>query len=161
MSAPLFFKEEYPLKMKKTDIGVVGFMYAVCAFFYVYSYQLTAESKKYPLFTIALLFGLTTLYLVQMILAARKFGVESGADEVFAGFLPTQFFISLALTIVYFIMMKYLGFFSATVIFMFASLLYLKVKIVPSIITVVSVTLLIYFAFVVFLGVRLPKGLLF
>ena len=161
MSAPLFFKEEYPLKMKKTDIGVVGFMYAVCAFFYVYSYQLTAESKKYPLFTIALLFGLTTLYLVQMILAARKFGVESGADEVFAGFLPAQFFISLALTIVYFIMMKYLGFFSATVIFMFASLLYLKVKIVPSIITVVSVTLLIYFAFVVFLGVRLPKGLLF
>lgn len=161
MPAPLFFKEEYPLKMKKTDIGVVGFMYAVCAFFYVYSYQLTAESKKYPLFTIALLFGLTTLYLVQMILAARKFGVESGADEVFAGFLPTQFFISLALTIVYFIMMKYLGFFSATVIFMFASLLYLKVKIVPSIITVVSVTLLIYFAFVVFLGVRLPKGLLF
>ncbi len=149
------------MKMKKTDIGVVGFMYAVCAFFYVYSYQLTAESKKYPLFTIALLFGLTTLYLVQMILAARKFGVESGADEVFAGFLPTQFFISLALTIVYFIMMKYLGFFSATVIFMFASLLYLKVKIVPSIITVVSVTLLIYFAFVVFLGVRLPKGLLF
>jgi putative tricarboxylic transport membrane protein len=161
MPAPLFFKEEYPLKMKKTDIGVVGFMYAVCAFFYVYSYQLTAESKKYPLFTIALLFGLTTLYLVQMILAARKFGVESGADEVFAGFLPAQFFISLALTIVYFIMMKYLGFFSATVIFMFASLLYLKVKIVPSIITVVSVTLLIYFAFVVFLGVRLPKGLLF
>ena len=31
MPAPFFFKEEYPLKMKKTDIGVVGFMYAVCA----------------------------------------------------------------------------------------------------------------------------------
>ena len=84
--------------MKKTDIGVVGFMYAVCAFFYVYSYQLTAESKKYPMFTIILLFGLTTLYLVQMILAAKKFGVESGADEVFAGFLPAQFIVSLVLT---------------------------------------------------------------
>ena len=86
MPAPFFFKEEYPLKMKKTDIGVVGFMYAVCAFFYVYSYQLTAESKKYPMFTIILLFGLTTLYLVQMIIAARKFGVESGVNEVFEGF---------------------------------------------------------------------------
>ena len=161
MPAPFFFKEEYPLKMKKTDIGVVGVMYAVCAFFYVYSYQLTAESKKYPMFTIILLFGLTTLYLVQMILAAKKFGVESGADEVFAGFLPAQFIVSLVLTLAYFFLIKYLGFFSATIIFMFASLLYLKVKIVPSLITVASVTLLIYFAFVVFLGVRLPKGLLF
>lgn len=31
--------------MKKTDIGVVVFMYAVCAFFYAYSYKLTEESK--------------------------------------------------------------------------------------------------------------------
>ena len=70
------------MKMKKTDIGVVAFMYAVCAFFYAYSYKLTEESKTYPMFTIALLFALTTLYLVQMIINARKFGVESGADEV-------------------------------------------------------------------------------
>ena len=44
--------------MKKTDIGVVVFMYAVCAFFYAYSYKLTEESKTYPMFTIALLFAL-------------------------------------------------------------------------------------------------------
>ena len=55
------------MKMKKTDIGVVAFMYAVCAFFYAYSSKLTAESKTYPMFTIALLFALTTLYLIQMI----------------------------------------------------------------------------------------------
>ena len=147
--------------MKKTDIGVVGFMYAVCAFFYVYSFQLSATSKTYPMFTIALLFGLTTLYLVQMIISARKFGVESGAQEVFAGFKPVQFVVSLALTAVYFFMMKYLGFFSATVIFMFASLLYLRVHIIPAVVSVVVMNLLIYFAFVKFLGVRLPSGLLF
>ena len=147
--------------MKKTDIGVVGFMYAVCAFFYVYSFQLSATSKTYPTFTIALLFCLTTLYLVQMIISARKFGVESGAQEVFAGFKPVQFVVSLALTAVYFFMMKYLGFFSATVIFMFASLLYLRVHIVPAVVSVVVMNLLIYFAFVKFLGVRLPSGLLF
>ena len=113
------------------------------------------------MFTIILLFGLTTLYLVQMIIAARKFGVESGVNEVFEGFKPAQFFVSLALTIVYFLMMKYLGFFTATVIFMFASLLYLKVPVLASVISVVSVNLLIYLAFVQFLGVRLPKGLLF
>ena len=149
------------MKMKKTDIGVVAFMYAVCAFFYVYSFKLSASSKTYPMFTIALLFGLTTLYLVQMIIAARKFGVESGADEVFAGFKPMQFFVSLALTVVYFFMMKYIGFFTATIVFMIASLLYLKVRPVPMVITVAAMNLLIYLAFVKFLGVRLPSGLLF
>ena len=147
--------------MKKTDIGVVAFMYAVCAFFYAYSYKLTEESKTYPMFTIALLFALTTLYLVQMILSARKFGVESGADEVFAGFKPVQFIVSIVLTLVYFLMIKYLGFFSATIIFMFASLLYLKVHIVPAVISVLVMNLLIYFVFVRFLGVKLPSGLLF
>lgn len=147
--------------MKKTDIGVVAFMYAVCAFFYAYSYKLTEESKTYPMFTIALLFALTTLYLVQMILSAHKFGVESGADEVFAGFKPVQFIVSIVLTLVYFLMIKYLGFFSATIIFMFASLLYLKVHIVPAVISVLVMNLLIYFAFVRFLGVKLPSGLLF
>ena len=147
--------------MKKTDIGVVAFMYAVCAFFYAYSYKLTEESKTYPMFTIALLFALTTLYLVQMILSARKFGVESGADEVFAGFKPVQFIVSIVLTLVYFLMIKYIGFFSATIIFMFASLLYLKVHIVPAVISVLVMNLLIYFAFVRFLGVKLPSGLLF
>ena len=149
------------MKMKKTDIGVVAFMYAVCAFFYAYSYKLTEESKTYPMFTIALLFALTTLYLVQMIINARKFGVESGADEVFAGFKPVQFIVSIVLTLVYFLMIKYLGFFSATIIFMFASLLYLKVHIVPAVISVLVMNLLIYFAFVKFLGVKLPSGLLF
>ena len=147
--------------MKKTDIGVVAFMYAVCTFFYAYSGKLTAESKTYPMFTIALLFALTTLYLIQMIISARKFGVESGADEVFAGFKPVQFIVSIVLTLVYFLMIKYLGFFSATIIFMFASLLYLKVHIVPAVISVLVMNLLIYFAFVKFLGVKLPSGLLF
>lgn len=149
------------MKMKKTDIGVVAFMYVVCAFFYAYSGKLTEESKTYPMFTIALLFALTTLYLILMIINARKFGVESGADEVFAGFKPVQFIVSVVLTIVYFFMMKYLGFFTATIVFMVASLLYLKVRPVPMLISVVAMNLLIYFAFVKFLGVKLPSGLLF
>lgn len=149
------------MKMKKTDIGVVGFMYVVCAIFYAYSFQLTDESKSYPLFTIALLFFLTTLYLIQMIIAARKFGVASGKEDVFAGFKPKQFFVSLGLTIVYFFMMKYLGFFTATIVFMLASLLYLKVPLLHTAIAVVAINLLIYFAFVKFLGVKLPAGLLF
>ena len=149
------------MKMKKTDIGVVGFMYAVCAFFYVYSLDLKKGSETYPRFTIVLLFGLTTLYLINMIIAAKKHGVESGVDEVFEGFQPVQFFVSVALTIVYFFMMKYLGFFVATTVFMIVTLAYLKVPVLHSAIAVVAVDLLIYLAFVEFLGVKLPKGLLF
>lgn len=149
------------MKMKKTDIGVVAFMYAVCAFFYVYSFDLSDSSKSYPRFTIVLLFGLTTLYLVQMIINARRFGVESGVDEIFAGFQPKQFFVSVALVVVYFFMIKYLGFFSATTIYLVAALVYLRVPVVHSVITVVGVDVMIYLAFVLFLGVKLPKGLLF
>ena len=149
------------MKMKKTDIGVVGFMYAVCAIFYVYSFDLKEGSETYPLFTIGLLFALTTLYLVNMIIAAKKFGVESGAEEVFEGFLPKQFIISIVLTIVYFLMMKYLGFFVSTTVFMLASLLYLRVPVLHTAITVVAVNVLIYVAFILFLGVKLPQGLLF
>ena len=149
------------MKMKKTDIGVVVFMYAVCAFFYAYSFDLSEESKSYPIFTIALLFGLTTLYLIQMIISARRFGVESGVDEVFAGFKVKQFVLALVLTIVYFFIIKFLGFFTATIIFMVASFIYLKVPKLHALIATVAMNLLIYLAFVQFLGVRLPKGLLF
>lgn len=148
------------MKMKKTDIGVVAFMYAVCAFFYVYSSDLSESSKSYPMFTIVLLFGLTTLYLIQMIIAAKKYGVESGVDKVFAGFLPKQFILSLVLTVVYFFLIKYLGFFTATTLFMIASFVYLKVPVLHSVIALVSMDLLIYLAFVLFLGVRLPAGIL-
>ena len=149
------------MKMQKTDIGVVAFMYAVCAFFYAYSETLSSGSRTYPMFTIGLLFFLTTFYLVQMILNARRFGVESGVDAVFAGFKPVQFVVTLVLVIAYFFMMKYLGFFTATVIFMLACLLYLRVPIVITVIAVVAMNLLIYLAFVRFLGVRLPAGILF
>ena len=74
------------MKMKKTDIGVVVVMYAVCAYWYFETVKLKADSQTYPLFTIGLLFGLTTLYLVQMLVAAKKYGVESGVDTVFKGF---------------------------------------------------------------------------
>lgn len=148
------------MKTKKTDIGVVAFMYLFCGFFYWQSFSLSEESSTYPRFTIALLFGLTTFYLVNMIVNARRNGVESGADEVFAGFKPVQMLVCVGLTLLYLLMMKYLGFFSASVVFMVAALLYLKVPVLHTVIAVVSINLLIYCAFVLFLGVRLPEGLL-
>ena len=96
-----------------------------------------------------------------MILKARRFGVESGVDTVFAGFKPVQFIVSVALILVYFFLMKYVGFFVSTTLFMLACLLFLRVPILATVISIVSIDLLIYLAFVLFLGVRLPAGILF
>ncbi|MBQ9661662.1 MAG: tripartite tricarboxylate transporter TctB family protein [Oscillospiraceae bacterium] len=146
------------MKMKKTDIGVVVFMYLVCGFFYYHMTKLKASSQTYPRFTIILLFGLTTLYLVQMIVAAKKHGVESGVDEVFKDFQPAQFFVCLIAAILYLVCIYFFGFYISTVIFMLAVLLYLKVPVLYSAITVIVIVALIYFAFQRFLGVKLPVG---
>ena len=146
------------MKMKKTDIGVVLFMYAVCGFFYYHMTKLKASSQTYPRFTIILLFALTTLYLVQMIVAAKKHGVESGVDVVFKDFQAAQFFVCLGATILYLVCIYFFGFYISTVLFMVGVLLYLKVPPLFTVVTVVVIIALIYFAFQRFLGVKLPVG---
>ena len=146
------------MKMKKTDIGVVLFMYIVCGVFYYQMTKLKASSQTYPRFTIILLFGLTTLYLIQMLVAAKKYGVESGVNEVFKDFQPAQFFVCLIATILYLVGIYFFGFYIPTVIFMAAVLLYLKVPPLYAAIAIVVIIALIYFAFQKFLGVKLPVG---
>ena len=146
--------------MKKTDIGVVAFMYAVCGVFLAMTLQLKKAAQAYPLFTIGLLFGLTTLYLIQMIRGARKNGVTSGLED-FKDFLPKQFFPVLGMVIVYLVLMYITGFYISTVVFMVACLLFLKVPKLHSLITVVAIVALVYCAFTLFLKVKLPVGLLF
>ena len=146
------------MKMKKTDIGVVAFMYAVCAYFYSMTIKLKEDSQTYPKFTIILLFGLTTLYLVEMLIAAKKHGVESGVDVVFKDFQAKQFFVCLIATILYLVCIHFLGFYIATVLFMLAVLLYLRVPPLAAALAIAVILALIYFAFGKFLGVRLPVG---
>ena len=144
--------------MRKTDFGVVAFMYLVCAYFYSQTVTFKADSQTYPKFTIVLLFGLTTLYLLQMIVAAKKHGVESGVDKVFKDVLPKQLLICLGGAIAYVVLMYFFGFYISTVIFMAAILLYLKVPYLHTVIAIVAIVALVYFAFGKFLGVRLPVG---
>ena len=125
--------------MKKTDIGVVGFMYAVCAFFFLMSRDLKKGARIYPLCIIAILFLLTTGYVVEMLFAAKKNGVTSGIPEIFEGFQPKQFFIVLGMLNAYLIGMYFVGFYLATIV----------------------IIGLVYGAFTMFLGVKLPVGLLF
>ena len=144
--------------MKKTDIGVVVFMYIVCGFFYYQMTKLKSSSQTYPRFTIILLFGLTTLYLIQMLVAAKKHGVESGVNEVFKDFQPLQFFVCLSATILYLVGIYFFGFYIPTIVFMAVVLLYLRVPPLYAAVSIAVIVALIYFAFQKFLGVKLPVG---
>ena len=147
--------------MKKIDIGVVAAMYIICGAAFVATTKLDADSQIYPHFCTGLLFALTTLYLIQMAVAAKKYGVESGVKEVFEGFIPKQFFTCVLACIAYMVVMYFVGFYISTVIFLLCLLLYLKTPPLHTAIVVAVLVLLVYFAFSKFLGVRLPAGLLF
>ena len=146
--------------MRKTDIGVVAFMYLVCAYFYSQTVTFKADSQTYPKFTIVLLFGLTTLYLIQMIMNAVKNGTESGKED-FKGFQAKQFFVCLVLSLLYILAVINIGFYVSTAVFLVASLYFLKVKPLYIAIATVALLLLIYGAFTLFLRVQLPSNLLF
>ena len=75
------------LKMKYTDVGIVAVFYVICGMFFAATQKLPAESQTYPKFIVIILFGLTTLYLIQMIMNAVKHGTESGKSQ-FEGFQP-------------------------------------------------------------------------
>ena len=123
--------------MKKTDIGVVAFMYAICALFLV-----------------------MTLRVVQMVRAAKKRGVTSGLED-FEGFLPKQFFPILGMVVLYLVIMYFAGFYIATLVFMAACLLFLKVPKWQILLSTAVILVLVYCAFTLFLKVKLPMGLLF
>ena len=147
--------------MKKSDFCVVGFMYAVCALFFSMTLKLKPAAQIYPKFVISLLAGLTTMYLIKMLMSAKKNGVSNGFNEVFSGFLPAQFFKVLGMIIVFVVMLKVLGFYIAAAFFMVVTLWLLKVPHLHNAIATVAIIGIVYLAFTMFLGVRLPSGMLF
>ena len=145
--------------MKKTDIGVCFVMYLVCAFFLYMTLQLPKEAQIYPLCIITLLASLTTLHVINMICYAIREGITSGLED-FKNFVPSQFFALFIMIIIYLALMPYLGFYIASILFMTSSLLFLRVKIWQIILAEIVVFALVYFAFTLFLEVRLPEGIL-
>ena len=143
--------------MKKTDIGVCIVFYAVCAFFLYMTLQLPKSAQIYPLCVIALLAALTTLHVINMIRGAIRDGVTNGLES-FKDFIPSQFFTLFLMIIIYLVAMPYVGFYVASVIFMAASLIFLRVKFWQILLSEIVVIALVYCAFELFLEVRLPSG---
>jgi len=147
--------------MKKTDIGVIAFMYGICIWFLIMNAGLPKDAQIYPRFIIIVLASLTTLYLVKCLITAKMEGVTSGFPELFKGFLPAQFFPILGIVLGYLIALFFIGFYPATVIFMICTLLRLKIKPVTICITTAAIILLVFVTFNLVLKVNLIRGLLF
>ncbi len=147
--------------MKKSDIGVISFMYAICIWFGVMNMHLPADAQIYPRFIIIVLASLTTLYLVKTLIASRKQGLVSDIVLLFKGFLPHQFFPVLGLALVYLALLFFIGFYPATVLFMVLVLWRLKIKPVTIGITTAAILALVFVTFNLVLKVNLIRGLLF
>ena len=94
-----------------------------------------------------------------MVRGAIREGVTSGLED-FADFVPVQFFTLLGMIVLYIAAMPYLGFYVSSVVFMTASLLFLRVKVWQIVLAEVAIFALVYCAFTLFLEVRLPAGTL-
>lgn len=136
-------------------------MYGVCIMFLVMTLRLKKAAQTYPMFIIILLALLTTLYVYNMAKDAKRLGVTSGLEEVFGETLPGQFVPVMAMIVFYLIGMYFVGFYPSTIVFMLACLWFLKVPKWQILVSTLVVVCLVYAAFAMFLGVKLPMGLLF
>ena len=147
--------------MKKSDIGVVVFIYAIVLLFYAMTLDLPPEVQIYPTCLIAGLALLNTLYLVLALKKSRKAGFINDLPEVFEGFVKSQFFMVLTGCILYLVLMYVLGFYLSSVIFLVTVLYLLKVSVRSILMTVVVLGVIIYLVFSRFLHVPLPVGIVF
>ena len=104
---------------------------------------------------------LTTLYLIKMVILAKKEGVTDGFSELFRGFLPRQFFSVLGMAIGYLAALYLIGFYPATLIFMILVLWFMNIRPRTIAITTAAILALVFVTFNVVLKVSLLRGLVF
>ena len=149
--------------MKKSDIGVVAILYAICLFFFSMTIQLPPDAQTYPLCLIAGLALLNTLYLGRAIWMLRRQGGKLYNDfhELFQAFQAKQFAMVVLTGIGYMLLMYVAGFYIASIVYLVGTMLFLRVPLRHLVATAGVLALMIYLVFTVFLKVPLPIGLLF
>lgn len=147
--------------MKKSELSVVIFMLAFCAFFFYETLQLPPAAQSYPKFVIGLLTVLTLMQLVKMVVTSHGGQkVVNDLPEVWKGFLPRQFFTFFLGCVGFFVLMYFVGFYLSAIIYLVGMMHYFHIARKYMAITVVVLMVLIYIVFSEFLAVPLPDGLL-
>ena len=150
--------------MKRSDLCVVGVIYAVSLAFFIMTVELPEEAQTYPMGLIIALAGLNTFYLIQCLMKAWKagrFSVANDLPEVFNGFQPLQFFFVAGGCALFLFLMYTVGYYIAGAVYLVGTLLFFKVNLRWIALTLVTLVALIYAVFTLFLKVPLPTGVLF
>ncbi len=148
--------------MKKSDFGVIGFIYAIALCFYIMTVELPHEAQTYPLGLIIALTSLNTVYLGQCLLKyAREHRVDNDLPIIFKDFQLKQFIGISAGCVLFLVLMYLVGYYVAAAIYLTATMLFLKVPKLHILLVLVALVALVYAVFSLFLQVPLPHGLIF
>ena len=100
------------------------------------------------------------LLAINTFLIKPKNAEEEKGEDQFKGNLYGQFFLIMALSAVYVILIDMIGFFVTTAVYLFVTIPALKSNIKWSIIVSIPFPIFLYLIFVSFLKVPVPKGFL-
>lgn len=141
-------------------IGLIMLLFSVGMF--VNTYKMPEGSAQFPKIILSL-FTFFSLYILAFGIKKTKDLNSSNKNEKSLSFQEVNTPLAIFLIIVaYVTIIKFLGFFIATTMFMIAFMYFYKVKSWKLIIlNALGVNLFIYLLFVLQLNVRLPKGLFF
>ena len=122
--------------------------------------QLPPKAARYPYFVLGLMIFLTLLLAINTFLIKPKNTEENKEEDQFKGNLYGQFFLVIALSAIYVILIDIIGFFVTTAVYLFVTMLALKSNIKWSIIVSILFPIFLYLIFVSFLKVPVPRGFL-
>ncbi|MCM3762294.1 tripartite tricarboxylate transporter TctB family protein [Alkalihalobacillus oceani] len=145
-------------------IGVIIFIFSIVLF--SLSLGVRGEAAVFPLGLSILLAFLSCSIVIRGIRIRRKGEEVATLQEVEEDVLSWRILespLTVALfTLIYILLITFIGFFPATVLFFIAYLLYMGIKGVVKYVLIISIfSTFIYFVFIVQLRVFLPSGILF
>ncbi len=141
--------------MKKIEIKFGLIILAIAVFFYAASSSLPEEAGYYPKFVGMLSILLATIYLIQ---TAKN---ENNEKSTFAGINWNQLLLVLGLSLVYTVLMKPVGYFMSTFIYLVISLIGLRISPKNAILVAFGTGIFMFIVFRTFLSVPLPMGMFY
>jgi len=146
--------------MRKYDKFLTIGLFILEAFYFLLIKQLPPKAARYPYFVLGLMVFLTLLLAINTFFIKPKNTEENKEEDQFKGNLYGQFFLVIALSAVYVILIDIIGFFVTTAIYLFVTMLALKSNIKWSIVVSILFPIFLYLIFVSFLKVPVPRGFL-
>ena len=146
--------------MRKYDKFLTIGLFILEAFYFLLIKQLPPKAARYPYFVLGLMVFLTLLLAINTFLIKPKNTEENKEEDQFKGNLYGQFFLVIALSTVYVILIDIIGFFVTTAIYLFVTMLALKSNIKWSIVVSILFPIFLSLIFVSFLKVPVPRGFL-